>query len=391
MRSLDPFFANTYVQRIIGACRESSAVQGILVEIHPQWLAAWRIGERYDPNDPDKGFAEAMAEPSVLIPGSPEEPSPTLPPPWLPFRPLTDKDLHWRPPFWPAIDQRDTYSQWPVVMRICLYPGGGRDGAQAPFFRGEGFAIRYEVRPVARLYAGPKDQHRPVLGGVSIGLNATDAGTIGGILRTPSGTHYGVTCAHVVGAQKDVEQPASIDNAGSLIGTVVDSHLPPAFPSYGAKRNPAGQKSYASKVDAALIEIDATRTSAKLEVLKMGRVTAIVSLSDIDQGEELQFTGRSSDWIKVQRSSISPYYNLTNKTTGDEYCYESPLIFRAPSGGAAAQPGDSGAWLCREVGIDYHWAAMVVGGDLQLGVAVAAEEVEAWWRSLARGYNLSVC
>jgi len=34
---------------------------------------------------------------------------------------------------------------------------------------------------------------------------------------------------------------------------------------------------------------------------------------------------------------------------------------------------------------------MVVGGDRQLGIAVAAHELEAWWKSLPAGYNLTVC
>jgi hypothetical protein len=121
----------------------------------------------------------------------------------------------------------------------------------------------------------------------------------------------------------------------------------------------------------------------------MGKVTDLVAFADIAQDEKLQLTGRTSGWKKVQRSSVSPFYNIKNKMTGDEYCYENPLIFREPSGAAAAQPGDSGAWLCKEVGTDYHWAGMVVGGDEQLGLAVAAHELRAWWE--AAGYKLSVC
>jgi hypothetical protein len=103
----------------------------------------------------------------------------------------------------------------------------------------------------------------------------------------------------------------------------------------------------------------------------------------------LQLTERTLDWQLVQRSSVSPFYSITNKMTDDEDCYEDTLIFREPSGGAAAQPGDSGAWLCKDVGTDYHWAAMVFGADRQLGVAVAAHELKTWWE--AAGYKLSVC
>ena len=392
MRCLNQFFENDYVRGIFEACRASAAVQGIMVEIHSQWLAAWRIGERYDPNHPDKGLdqhLQALGSGQVELGPRPAEFKPSTAQPWFPARPLAETDLLWRPPFWTLLDPKSTYSRWPVLMRICLYPRGGADRGQAPFFRGEGFAIRYEVRPVARLYASPKDQHRPVLGGVSVGVNSTEAGTMGGILKGSSGKYYGVTCAHVVGQARDVDQPAQIDNAGGVIGAVVESQLPPAYPSY-AKKIAANQQWYASKVDVALVEIQGA-TTAKLEVLKMGRITALVSLADIEQDEEMQLTGRSSDWQKVQRACRSPYYNVTNKITGDEYCYENPLVFREPSGAAAAQPGDSGSWLCKEVGAAYHWAAMLVAGDRQLGIAVGADEIKAWWESLPGGYTLSVC
>jgi len=344
--------------------------------------------EGFNPSDPRTGFKEALAEgifpPDLFFPYRLGIRFPT---PWLPFRSITNEDLNWHD-IWPEPDLARTYSRWPVVMRICLYPQGDRERGRAPDFRGDGFRISYEVRPVAQLYASPKDQHLPLLGGVSVGVNSTDAGTMGGILTDGKGKYFGVTCAHVVGSVVHVQQPAQIDRQGAVIGDVVQAQLPAPFPSH-ARKVKADQQKYAAKVDAALVEIRAGGTSPKLEVLKMGKVTDLVALDDIEQDEELQLTGRTSDWQKVQKSSVSPYYNIKNKTTGDEYCYENALIFREPSGAAAAQPGDSGAWLCKEVGTDYHWAAMVVGGDKQLGLAVASHELKTWWE--AAGRNLSVC
>jgi len=41
LQCLRGFLEDAYVQQIVNACRESSAVQGILVEIHPRcWLGA---------------------------------------------------------------------------------------------------------------------------------------------------------------------------------------------------------------------------------------------------------------------------------------------------------------------------------------------------------------
>ena len=388
MRCLTEFLNNDYVQKIITACRESRAVQGILVEIHPLWMQAWRLGERFNPIEPSKGLQDALKEGIYGLDYFNYLFEINRPTPWLPFRAITAEDLKWRPDNWSNWDVAHTYSVWPVVMRICLYPPDKHDRGPAPAFRGEGFRIAYEVRPVARLYASPKDQHRPLLGGVSVGVNSTDAGTMGGILSNAQGKYYGLTCAHVTGSVTKVEQPAQIDRKGSVIGDVVQAHLPAPFPSH-ARAVPAVQQQHAAKVDAALIEIYVGGPSPRLEVLKMGKVTDLVALDDIAQGEELQLTGRTSDWQKVEKSLVSPFYNIKNKITGDEYCYEKALIFREPSGANAAQPGDSGAWICKEVGTDYHWAGMVVGGDMQLGFAIGAHELKAWWEEA--GYNLLVC
>lgn len=384
MRCLRPFLENQYVQRIISACRESPAVQGILLQIDPLWMLAWRIGESVDPTDPQQGFEEALKRGNQSLFSLIHYFSLTSDyrlTPWRPFRAITEKDLSWRPSDWPVAG---FYAQWPAIMRICLYPGRG----EPPLFRGDGFQIRYEVRPIAEVYASPKDQHRPLLGGVSVGVNSTDAGTMGGILVDRKGNYFGVTCGHVVGSVLSVEQPARIDRTGTLIGKVDAVQVPAPFPSH-ARKVSADQQKYAAKVDAALIEID-SGISAELKVLKMGRVTDFVAIDDIEQDEELQMTGRTSDWQKIQRSSVSPFYNVTNKTTGDEYCYENALIFREPSGAAAAQAGDSGAWICKEVGSVYHWAGMIVGGDKQLGIAIAAAELKTWWEALPTGYDLSV-
>jgi hypothetical protein len=387
MKCLSGFLHDEQVRNIIEACRASSAVQGILVGIEPRWLRAWRIGERYDPNNPTNGFNLASTdERTFALQGL------ALLPPWMPFRSVTVQDLGWQPPnYWPpSPPSPNTYLKWPVVMRICLYPRDGKARGEAPFFQSNDFQIEYEVRPVARLYVSSKGQHRPLLGGISIGVNASEAGTMGGILTDRGGKFYGVTCAHVAPSGKDVEQPARIDRKGSVIGKVAEAQLPSPFPSYARKIEDDQQK-YASKVDVALIEIDPAAASAKLEVLKMGKVTSLVALDDIEQDEELELTGRASDWQKVQRSSLSPYYNVKNTMTGNEYCFENVLVFREPSGGAAARPGDSGGWICKEVGTDYHWAALVVGGDKQLGFAIAAHELKAWWEDLPSGYKLSVC
>jgi hypothetical protein len=63
------------------------------------------------------------------------------------------------------------------------------------------------------------------LGRVSVGVDAEHARTLGGLLKGEAGVYYGLTCAyvvHAVGNSGVVEQPAHVDAAGSVIGTVAE-------------------------------------------------------------------------------------------------------------------------------------------------------------------------
>ena len=135
---------------------------------------------------------------------------------------------------------------------------------------------------------------------------------MGGILTDGKGKYFGVTCAHVVGSVVHVQQPAQIDRQGAVIGDVVQAQLPAPFPSH-ARKVKADQQKYAAKVDAALVEIRAGGTSPKLEVLKMGKVTDLVALDDIEQDEELQLTGWTSDWQKNSDPRVDRKTNLDGK------------------------------------------------------------------------------
>lgn len=388
MRCLAEFLDDGYVKKIITTCRESQAVQGILVQIDWRWMYSWRVGEKYDPENPPKGFEEAMryqVDWREFWDGTPRE----LAEPWLPYRAITARDLTWRPPIYYWRDEdKETYSKWPIQVRICLYPRS--PGAHhVPKFEADGFRIQYEVRSIARLLSGPRSQHRPLIGGVSIGTDPAECGTMGGILSDGFGRFVGVTCAHVADKHKPVDQPAQLDGSGSSIGQVFVSELPAPYPSH-ARRTTSYQSKHASKVDIALIELGPS-PKPRLEVLKMGRLRDTISLDDIEQDEELQITGRTSDWKRLQRGPVAPYYNVKNKKTGDEYCFENALILRDPTGVCPVQPGDSGAWLCKETANDYLWAGMVVGGDSQLGLAIAANELMQWIKTNDKnGKSISV-
>ena len=41
---------------IISRCRKSTTVQGVGLSLDQRWLHAWQIGERANPDNPQKGF-----------------------------------------------------------------------------------------------------------------------------------------------------------------------------------------------------------------------------------------------------------------------------------------------------------------------------------------------
>jgi hypothetical protein len=304
----------------------------------------------------------------------------------LPIHPPTPKDLEWRPED-PWRNQRNL----PIVINVRLYPDAARRG-EIPFFeiQQNEFELIYEACPLARVYAGPQSSHRPVVGGVSIGVNATDVGTLGGILTDNGGQFYGVTCGHVAQSPNAVEQPSQSDGGsglGSSIGNVLHAEVPPPFPSYlSAIRT--NQSKHAGQVDISIFKL--ANVTAKKEILKLGTINGVIPVDDLEQDHRLEMTGRTSDWKVLEYGGITPYHNLYNPNTGETYCYENPLMLRDSSGSQPVKPGDSGAWVCAPTDQGYAWAGMVVGGDSQVGFAVSAEASKSWWEDNPRNMSLTV-
>jgi len=378
MKCLVPLLEREDVRSIIARCRESKAVQGVNIRLNRWWLAAWRVAEAYDPFEPQKAYEEHWAEWDLYPPSG----SSTIP--RLPIRPITPKDLDWQP-------RHSFYRRTlpPIVFTVRLYPNVAQLGGPPVLGGTQGvFDLIYEVCPLARLYAGPQSSHRPVVGGISIGVNPSDSGTLGGVVRDDMGQYYGITCGHIALSPNNVEQPSQTDGGGgsaSTIGSVVHAEVPPPFPSYASAMK-KDQKKYAGQFDISIFKI--SNVKAKQEILKLGKINGIMPTDDLEQDHRLEMTGRTSDWRVLAYGGITPYHNLHNAITGETYCYENPLMLRDSSGSQPVQPGDSGAWVCTPAGPEYVWAGMVVGGDGQVGFAVSAEALKSWWEDAPRSMSL---
>lgn len=393
MRYFDAYLQREAVQTVISVCRESDAVQGIIVELEPYWLMTWRLGERRDPNNPLNSFESSVP----LLPDFRLAPwwdllSEVLSEPWQPVRAPQSKEIQILPKWWTEYAMRRGLRdlQWPVMLRICLYPRGFSDERPIPRFDNLDVNFTYEIRPIARMAAGPLAKHRPLLGGISIGVGPSDFGTLGGILRAPNQERYALTCAHVAKTGDQVYQAARCDggHSASTIGSVSHSEIPPSF--HPSKLSVPGYSAGAAKsVDAAIIPLPA-HPDAKLEINSLGAVTSLFPDAGIIQWQAVTYEGRTSGVQPVQFRGRSPYYCLAD-ASGQPYCFEELLTVRwpttTPSSPPPIQAGDSGAWLCVSGASGVEWAAMAVGYDPALGFAVSATRLEAWWNSL--GFTLS--
>src|SRR5690349_2507568 len=178
MRALSEFLNEPVAREFIERCRESREVQGVLVELDLLWLTAWRIGEQINPTSPKAGYEAALREGRDLyfLLRDRLYCDRSLRP-WLPFKPLTAADIKWLPPDWPFHGLAGA-SELPIVFRVCLYPSITPERGAVPARPEQNrFRVIYETRPRARLLSGPKAAHRPLVGGVSVGVDAEHAGT----------------------------------------------------------------------------------------------------------------------------------------------------------------------------------------------------------------------
>lgn len=393
---------NEQVRSAINRATEYSSVQGVVLEIDPIWLKLWRLKETFG-EDVVQRISRLYFRPydfrlygliefplildSVSLLDQYTENSRY----WIPRRPLDEESLTWRPRYL-DIYYRTIWGQdipeLPLILKICLYSTLSEELTQVPDFETVGIPIIYETRPPAVLSANPKKSHRPILGGVSIGVGQND-GTLGGILKcSKPGKYYGLTCAHVTGnGNSNVEQPAKVDGTPSRIGNV--SYFSTLKPSTSNICNPYVQSNL-NEVDAALIEIDSSIQS-QLKILQIGQVTGITPKARLTPGQAVELTGKTSGHRTLEIGGLGACYKFQDHN--NTYCFRNLIELRYPSGvipsiSSPIQGGDSGAWVCIPSGQGYEWCGMVIGEDRRRGYAIFSEAIEDWWKN--QGLTLTV-
>jgi hypothetical protein len=378
---------NEQVRSAIERATEYPSVQGVVLEIDPIWLKLWRLKETFGEDMAQRiinnfDFFSPFNRYSWLEEFTQNSPY------WIPRRPLDEESLSWRPEnsnfYYRELWGRQYIPELPLILKICLYPTLSEEQTQVPDFPSVGIPIIYETRPPAVLSANPKKSHRPILGGVSIGVGQ-DVGTLGGILKcSTSGKYYGLTCAHVTSNGNYVDQPAQVDGTPpSQIGKVSHfSTLNPSMPNIIC--NPYMQSFNLNEIDAALIELHPVIQS-QLKILQIGQLTGITPKARLTPGQAVELTGRTSGYRTLEIGGLGICYKFQGQNN-NTYCFRNLIELRYPSGvipsiSSPIQGGDSGAWVCIPSGQGYEFSGMVIGEDRRRGYAIFSEVIEDWWKS----------
>jgi hypothetical protein len=376
---------NQEFQNILERTASYQTVQGVVLDIDRSWLRAWQMrlrwGDRAAEDGPDYWQLWQWAEW------------------WKPQTPYVfptplrfDELVSWRPAWWRQLRDRLGFDPegLPLVVKVCLRPTQWPEEpvptVEALRSREGGLAVEIETRPLARLSGNPRKPQTPLPGGVSIGVGATDFGTLGVVLKDGGGQHYAVTCAHVAAQAYAVQHPAPRDSSkAAVIGkSILASTLTPC--AGGQPCNPwSGIQPNA--VDLSLIQIDAAAAPSVLEVLDIGNLGGIAPRANLSTGQSVEVMARTSRYNQLQIGGLAAWYKFNHGAT--EYCFQNLFEVESPYGTAGIiRPGDSGAPVCTPDAGGTAWAGMIIGADSFKGYAVYAETMEAWLAS--HGFHLTV-
>jgi hypothetical protein len=102
MRYLVAYLERSDVQEVISSCRNFQAVQGVMVEVDPDWLLMWRLGERNDPDNPPRGFQkqEDWFRELIQFRYRQSDFGELISEPWQPVRSPRADELHSFPKWW---------------------------------------------------------------------------------------------------------------------------------------------------------------------------------------------------------------------------------------------------------------------------------------------------
>ncbi len=378
MDYLIEFAERDAVREIAARYLEYGSVQAIDLDLDDLWLASWRLFH----NAPNREFRDAWRYLEDWHFARRR---------WAPYWPawlLDDEefvgypfgvDPNWMPPIEGELDKR--WARWgPFVMTVVLRPRSSRQelGALQEIYP-EGLPVRFEARPVPSLLARPTDAVRPVVGGLSVASPGGRPGTLGGIVEAGN-KRLGLTCAHVLSAGEEAEQPAAADNHrdAARIGechrnSKLVAHIPP-LNAYSSELN---------EVDAALIELD-DAVDADLEVRGVGALTRISQRSEVHPDSSVEIVG-----LRAKRRSlhVGKLRMVGEFRFGDEwYGYQNLFELRRRSRfhgftGTISPPvngGDSGAWVILPGASGPELAGVVVAGDGPYGYAILAQSIAEW-------------
>jgi hypothetical protein len=382
MRPLFEFSNRTEVRDLVSRVTELRSVQGVIVDYDPLWMDLWRL--RCARGDRAVDDLVRLVDWFHYGPGVPSSR-------WWP--PFFDQDLggepteieppdpNWLPLAWLELQhflRRRNPAKEPFIVKICLYPWQKED--TSPDLGEYPFTVVKERRAPAEL-SMPLRHHRPVLGGISIGVGAQESGTLGGIVEDQHGVRWGVTCAHVVSSSVGVDQPAQRDSPGAapLGSTRYHAALRPSAP--GAPCNPYNAAAIMNSVDAALIQFVAG-TSADLEVLNHGRLSGVAPKNTPSPGQLVDIAGKESGSRTLEIGGLAVTYRLRD-STGNMFCFNELFELRWPRwwrviGGRPVQRGDSGGWILTAQASGTQWMGMALASDRLVGYGMFAENVVNW-------------
>lgn len=381
-------------QEILRRASEFDTVQGVVLDVDRYWLGLWLLRERWGEERLDRwfsGYLEAIHQPwrdfgSEWSWGLPKEPS-------IFHRPLGAADVHnWRPLNWEYRLSRFGLPKegLPLVVKVCLRPQASSEDRFPKLEQlqedGGRLQVELETRSRARLSSDPRRAHVPLPGGVSIGVGATDYGTLGVVLTDGAGVYYGLTCSHVAGLGAQVVQPSIRDATSAIvIGRTVAATALTACPP-GTKCNPWSGAT-PNEIDASLIQIDTNRVGVILEVLDIGPLTGVMPRASISTSQSVEVMGRTSKLNALQIGGLAAWYTFVHD--GSAYCFRNLFEVESPYGTAGIiKLGDSGAPVCTPDDVGMAWAGMIVGCDAYKGYAMYGETVDKW--TAGQGYALRV-
>lgn len=344
------------------------SVHGIIVDLNPLWIQAYarhlkfpndRIGYRFLEYLYRYDYEEYNSLFNDLNSRSPDY-----------FDTIVPFDIKWYPEYWSNLCNYNN-----LRVRVQLRPGSRTiETAQ----KEQRMQVIQEHSAVPQFSSvKSKKNYRPIHGGISIGQNNLDPGTLGGILKDKkTGKKYGLSCAHVISSADPVEQPSRVDSSKyGTIGNCVYKFAPKS--NFGQLCNPFS--SNLNKMDIALIEIDSAIVSQG-SILNIGSIKNFMPAADLHQNLKIEYNGRSSGHQTLATGGISYSQEIEDSSTGEMYCFTNLIELKRPSllqllFKKPVKSGDSGSWIVASGKSGLEWCGMIIGTNNQSGYAIRSEDI----------------